>query len=109
MPDLVLGPVLRHVDDRSATVWVETSEPCLVEVAGAIAATFQAEELRQAIDLEHWPAFRGSSARLARLIQRVGQGECDAAPATICVLSGDVHHSYSAGVSFPVGMRSALP
>jgi hypothetical protein len=69
----------------------------------------KSEELRQAIDLEHCPAFRGSSARLARLIQRGGQGECGAAPATICVVSGDVHHSYSAGVSFPVGMRSALP
>ncbi len=31
-----------------------------------------AEKLRQAVDLEHWPAFRASFDRLARLIERVG-------------------------------------
>ncbi|WP_079312221.1 alkaline phosphatase D family protein [Microbispora sp. GKU 823] len=32
MPELVLGPLLRHVDAAAATVWVETSEPCTVRV-----------------------------------------------------------------------------
>ena len=31
---LLLGPVLRHVGERDATVWVETSGPCMVEVLG---------------------------------------------------------------------------
>lgn len=32
MPDLVLGPVLRFVDDSRATVWVETDRPATVEI-----------------------------------------------------------------------------
>jgi hypothetical protein len=53
------------------------------------------ESLRRALDLEHWAAFRKSFDRLARFFERVGRGEeGEPAPATICVLSGDVHHSY---------------
>ena len=53
------------------------------------------EWLRRAVDLEHWAAFRASFDRLARLFARVGLGEHGApAPATICVVSGDVHHTY---------------
>ena len=37
---LVLGPLLRHVDEDSATVWVETDAPCEVRVLGSIARTF---------------------------------------------------------------------
>src|SRR5918994_976921 len=40
MSELVLGPVLRYVGSREATVWVETSEPCEVEVLGASENTF---------------------------------------------------------------------
>ncbi|MFF5213155.1 alkaline phosphatase D family protein [Streptosporangium sp. NPDC000396] len=32
MPELVVGPLLRYVDETSASVWVETSEPCEVVV-----------------------------------------------------------------------------
>src|SRR4051794_38944023 len=39
-PVLVLGPLLRHVDPVSATVWVETDRPCEVEVLGRRARTF---------------------------------------------------------------------
>ena len=53
------------------------------------------EWVRRAVDLEHWAAFRASFDRLARLFARVGRGEHGGrAPATITVLSGDVHHSY---------------
>jgi len=34
MPALVLGPLLRHVDKVSATVWVETDAPCRVSLTG---------------------------------------------------------------------------
>ncbi|WP_418606768.1 alkaline phosphatase family protein [Georgenia sp. SUBG003] len=34
-PRLLLGPVLRHVDETSATVWVETDRPCAVELRAA--------------------------------------------------------------------------
>lgn len=39
-PALRLGPLLRHVDPVSATVWVETDRPCEVEVLGRRARTF---------------------------------------------------------------------
>ncbi|MBD0747121.1 alkaline phosphatase D family protein [Streptomyces sp. CBMA152] len=65
-----------------------------------------AEKLRRRADLEHWAAFPASFARLAELIARVGSGP--AAPATVCVLSGDVHHAYvaeSARISTSPGAR----
>jgi hypothetical protein len=40
MADLVLGPVLRHVGQHDATVWVETDRPCTVGILGAHARTF---------------------------------------------------------------------
>jgi hypothetical protein len=39
--DLVLGPILRYVGTTTATVWVETSGPAVVEVLGHQARTFQ--------------------------------------------------------------------
>ncbi|MQY11286.1 hypothetical protein SRB5_14010 [Streptomyces sp. RB5] len=52
------------------------------------------ERIRQAADLEHWAAFPRSFTALTELIAEVGRGP--EAPATICVLSGDVHHAYIA-------------
>jgi len=40
VPALLLGPVLRYVDTRSATVWVQVSGPCEVEVLGARSRTW---------------------------------------------------------------------
>src|SRR5262245_34220587 len=40
MPDLVLGPMLRHVSETTATIWVETDAPCTVEVLGHRTTTF---------------------------------------------------------------------
>ena len=37
---LVLGPLLRHVSETTATIWVETDEPCTVEVLGHRTPTF---------------------------------------------------------------------
>ncbi len=39
-PALLLGPLLRHVDPVSATVWVETDQACEVDVLGRTARTF---------------------------------------------------------------------
>ncbi len=43
MADLILGPMLRYLDETSATVWVETDAPCEVEVLGRRERTFCAE------------------------------------------------------------------
>ncbi|WP_258950682.1 alkaline phosphatase D family protein [Lentzea californiensis] len=56
-----------------------------------------AEGIRQAVDLEHWPAFRESFDRLSRMIEKAANN----GSATVCVLSGDVHHSYVAEAEFP--------
>ncbi|MCE3266950.1 MAG: hypothetical protein K0S15_1659 [Solirubrobacterales bacterium] len=37
---MILGPLLRYVDEEQATVWVETDAPCEVEVLGRTARTF---------------------------------------------------------------------
>ncbi|MET9529323.1 alkaline phosphatase D family protein [Streptomyces sp. NPDC006649] len=76
-------------------------------VRGARWARF-GEKLRRAADLEHWAAFPDSFGELTRLIADAGTGE--GAPATICVLSGDVHHAYVAEPHWPRGgARSPLP
>jgi hypothetical protein len=68
-----------------------------------------AEWVRRAVDLEHWAAFRASFDRLAALFERVGRGEHGGrAPATICVLSGDVHHSYVAEANYPNPLASRV-
>ncbi|MEU5166524.1 alkaline phosphatase D family protein [Streptomyces mutomycini] len=52
------------------------------------------EKVRRAADLEHWAAFPESFRRLSELLREAGRGPD--APATVCVLSGDVHHAYIA-------------
>ncbi|MGW1544188.1 alkaline phosphatase D family protein [Streptomyces sp. NPDC002309] len=59
------------------------------------------EKMRRAADLEHWSAFPESFEALAALIAEAGSG--DTAPATVCVLSGDVHHAYVAEPTWPSG------
>ncbi|MFV0136252.1 alkaline phosphatase D family protein [Streptomyces sp. HMX87] len=63
------------------------------------------EKVRRAADLEHWAAFPSSFDALADLIAEVGTGP--GAPATVCVLSGDVHHAYVAEPSWPAGADGA--
>jgi hypothetical protein len=66
------------------------------------------ERLRRTADLEHWSAFHESFERLAELIRSVAAGERGRAPASVVVLSGDVHHAYLFEVAFPrdAGVRS---
>ncbi|MEV6999517.1 alkaline phosphatase D family protein [Streptomyces sp. NPDC093982] len=59
------------------------------------------EDLRRRADLEHWAAFPSSFDALTELIAEVGSGA--QAPATVCVLSGDVHHAYVAEPTWPDG------
>ena len=60
-----------------------------------------AERLRRALDLEHWAAFRSSFERLARILREVASGERGPSPASIVLLSGDVHYAYLAEAVFP--------
>ncbi|MFD5079490.1 alkaline phosphatase D family protein [Streptomyces sp. NPDC058371] len=57
------------------------------------------ERVRRGADLEHWAAFPESFEELGRLVAEAGTGA--QAPATVCVLSGDVHHAYVAEPRWP--------
>jgi hypothetical protein len=61
------------------------------------------ERIRRGGDLEHWPAFQESFDRLAELVRSVAAGERGRAPASVVVLSGDVHHAYLFEVAFRRG------
>jgi hypothetical protein len=60
-----------------------------------------AERLRQGLDLEHWPAFGHSFDALTALLGQLADGGVGEPPASISVLSGDVHHSYVARADLP--------
>jgi hypothetical protein len=47
--ELILGPMLRYVGAREATVWVETDAPCTVEVLGHRAKTFRVAQKHYAL------------------------------------------------------------
>ncbi|GLY04889.1 alkaline phosphatase [Actinoplanes sp. NBRC 101535] len=78
------------------------------------------EQVRRAFDLEHWAAFGKSFDALGELFRRLGEGGPDApghrvgaggayaAPASISVLSGDVHHSYVARADFGHAMATPV-
>jgi hypothetical protein len=61
--------------------------------------------IRQGLDLEHWAAFCRSFHALARLLQGTVQGARGAPPASVVLLSGDVHFSYLATVELPDDRR----
>jgi PhoD-like phosphatase len=69
------------------------------------------EKMRRAADLEHWASFRKSFDRLAVLLASVGRGERATdgrPPATVCVLSGDVHHAYAAQAHYQQHVDSPI-
>ncbi|MFD8466948.1 alkaline phosphatase D family protein [Streptomyces cyaneofuscatus] len=65
------------------------------------------EKVRRAADLEHWAAFPESFGRFTELLRRAGSGPD--APATVCVLSGDVHHAYIAEPQWPADTPGGAP
>jgi phosphodiesterase/alkaline phosphatase D-like protein len=68
------------------------------------------ERVRRAVDLEHWAAFGTSFAEFERLLIGLAAGAHGEPPASITVVSGDIHHSYLAAVDLPAGTgaRSAV-
>jgi len=68
------------------------------------------ERMRRAVDLEHWAAFGKSFAAFEQLLTGLATGAHGKPPASVTVISGDIHHSYLAAVDFPgvTGVRSAV-
>jgi hypothetical protein len=63
------------------------------------------EWLRQVVDLEQWAAFGGSFRAMADVVASVSRGDRGRPPATILVLSGDVHFGYVAEADVPGASR----
>jgi hypothetical protein len=103
----LMPPAIHHVE-----AWNErTADSPRPRVSGA------AEQIRRAFDLEHWAAFGRSFDDLGELFRRLGAGGPDgrvgaggasAAPVTISVLSGDVHHSYVAKAELGPDVRTPV-
>ena len=67
------------------------------------------EKLRRGLDLEHWAAFHQSLVDLEDLVDRISAGRHGDAPATVVLLSGDVHHAYLARAVFASGNGTRSP
>ena len=98
---LLLGPGLHHLEAASEVV-----------CAGGWGhpAARLGESVRQLVDLEHWSAFHDSFTELARLLRSVAAGERSNGepPASVAVLSGDVHHGYLAKMDFGDDIKTAV-
>ncbi len=90
----LLGPGMHYAEAWSEAVAGGAWGPAFAPLA---------EKARQTSDLEHWAAFQESFARLAELLRSVAAGERGPAPASVVVLSGDVHHAYLFEVAFRRG------
>jgi PhoD-like phosphatase len=86
----LLSPGFHHLE-----AWNER----VADGAWGGAAARLAEKMRRAADFDHWASFDRSFQRMRELIEEIASGDRGAAPASVVVLSGDVHHAYLAEVS----------
>jgi phosphodiesterase/alkaline phosphatase D-like protein len=98
---VVLAPALHHAER-----WGEA----VARGAWGSAAAKVGEKMRRAADFDHWAAFGDSFERLLKLLGDAGAGRYGTPPASITVLSGDVHHAYLAELAFrrSEGVRSGV-
>jgi hypothetical protein len=106
----LMPPAIHHLE-----AWNEKTADSTSARTAALA-----ERMRRAFDLEHWAAFTRSFDALGELFRRLGEGGTGApghrvgaggayaAPASISVLSGDVHHSYVAQAHFGTAMSTPV-
>ena len=87
----LLSPAFHHVE-----AWNER----LCDGSWGGLANRVSEKLRRAGDFDHWAAFQHSFQRLRELLEEVGSGKRGKPPASIVILSGDVHHAYLCDVAF---------
>jgi PhoD-like phosphatase len=85
--------------------YIEAWNEAVVGGAWGPRAAEAGERLRQGIDLEHWAAFHQTFRRVCEMLAEVACGGRGRPPATVCVLGGDVHHSYLAEAHLGGGRR----
>ncbi len=59
--------------------------------------------------MDHWASFQRTYRRFTELVDDAAHGREGAAPASIVMLSGDVHHCYLARIGFPAGSGAHSP
>jgi hypothetical protein len=82
---------------------IEAWSECVTDGCWGDVPARLAEAARRTVDFDHWGSFTDSFERLRDLIAEVASGERGEAPATVTVLSGDVHHAYLAPIAYPKG------
>jgi PhoD-like phosphatase len=87
---LLLSPGFHHLE-----AW---SERVCDGAWGGLPARL-AEKLRRAVDFDHWASFGRSFQRMRELLEELSRGNRGEPPASITVISGDVHHAYLAEVT----------
>ena len=99
-------PLLLHRSQHYAEAWNEA----MCRGAFGRRAARWSERLRRHGNLDQWAAFHSSFLRLVGILGEVAAGRRGAAPSTVLVLSGDVHHAYVARLAYPasVGARSPV-
>jgi hypothetical protein len=97
----LLGPGLHHLE--------AASEAVCAGAWGRPAARI-GESVRQLVDLEHWSAFHESFTDLTHLLRSVAAGQRTDGdpPASVMLLSGDVHHGYLAKMDFDDGVETPV-
>jgi phosphodiesterase/alkaline phosphatase D-like protein len=97
----LLAPGLHHA---------EAFDEALADGAwGGRVGAWAGEKLRRVAVMDHWASFQRTFHRLADLLDDVSHGRCGPAPASIVMLSGDVHHCYLAEVGFQHGTGDHSP
>jgi hypothetical protein len=96
----LLAPGLHHVQ-----AWDEA----LTDGAWGSLAARLGERLRRLTVMDHWASFQRTYRRFAELIDETAHGRNGDAPASVVMLSGDVHHCYLAEVGFPGGDGPSSP
>jgi hypothetical protein len=86
-----LPPAIHH-----AEAWDEA----VADGAWGGRAARVAERIRQVAVMDHWASFRDSFHRLTELLEEVSGGRRGPPPASVIMLSGDVHHCYLVEVGF---------
>jgi hypothetical protein len=81
----LLSPGLHHLE-----AW---NERVADGAWGGLAARV-AEKMRRAADFDHWASFSRSFQCMRELLEQLAAGRRGRAPASITILSGDVHHAY---------------
>ena len=95
----LLAPGLHHV---------EAFDEALTEGAWGRVGAMLGEKLRRAAVVDHWASFQRTFRKLVDLLDDVAHGRVGDAPASIVMLSGDVHHCYLAEVGFRDAARSRV-